>query len=532
MIKIILKKILLILTILSADEVNFTFDGWDRECYLYKPSCIPNEIPDDFEPIPLVFMLHGLGGVGEDNYNFSALAEDSCFMVAFPQGMYNQWNAGPGGHEIDDNSYFGALIDTIYSYYPLDTNRVYLTGHSAGGYMANHLNCTSNRFTAFGSSGGAIHGAYGQGNELHEICTNNDNDFNNPIIFTHGLVDDLIPDEWALFAIYHWINTNGCNANIYIDDWVMPALTEIGAEYPDWEFLDFFIPHVLSSGDTMAHSNVIHAYQWSNGCHSDNSVRAVLLPFEGHAWHDPVWGSPIYTPLFHWNFFRQFSKDKMGPALDSLLFLGDGAVNLDDNYVGSDIRVMAIDNYAVAQMTISFSGLVNVEGFDITIDFDSNSDNLLYMDTTIIFDSNIPSDNYETVQVSLRDFHDNEKVYDIDQLQDLDLYQQVGIINTLSNSSFEISPHTFHLNQNYPNPFNPLTTIEYFLPKKEFVSIIVYDILGNVVNNLVNENQNSGNQTVSWNAKNNFGDYMSAGMYIYTIQAGEFKAIKKMVLLK
>ena len=94
------------------------------------------------------------------------------------------------------------------------------------------------------------------------------------------------------------------------------------------------------------------------------------------------------------------------------------------------------------------------------------------------------------------------------------------------------SPSSFKLYSNYPNPFNPLTTIEYFLPKKEFVSITVYDILGNVVNNLVNENQNSGNQTVSWNAKNNFGDYMSAGMYVYTIQAGEFKATKKMVLLK
>ena len=146
--------------------------------------------------------------------------------------------------------------------------------------------------------------------------------------------------------------------------------------------------------------------------------------------------------------------------------------------MGTDIRIMAIDNYAVAQMTISFSGLVNVEGFDITIDFDSNSDNLLYIDTTIIFDSNIPSDNYETVQVSLRDFHDNEKVYDIDQLQDLDLYQQVGIINTLSNSSFEISPRTFHLNQNYPNPFNPTTEIGYSIPENTFVSITIYDVQG------------------------------------------------------
>ena len=533
MIKIILKKILFILTILSADEVNFTFDGWDRECYLYKPSCIPNQIPDDFEPIPLVFMLHGLGGVGEDNYNFSSLAEDSCFIVAaFPQGMYNQWNAGPGGHEIDDNSYFGALIDTIYTYYPLDTNRVYLTGHSAGGFMANHLNCTSNRFTAFGSSGGGIHDAYGQGNELHETCINNDNDFNNPIIFTHGLVDNLVPDEWALFAIYHWINTNGCNANIYIDDWVMSGMSEIGAEYSSSEWLDFFIPHVLSSGDTMAHSNVIHAYQWSNGCHSDNSVRAILLPYEGHAWHLPVWGSPIHTPLMHWNFFRQFSKDKMGPALDSLIILGDGAVNLDDNYVGTDIRIMAIDNYAVARMTISFSGLVNVEGFDITIDFDSNSDNLLYMDTTIIFDSNIPSDNYETVQVSLRDFHDNEKVYNIDQLQDLDLYQQVGIINTLSNNSFEMSPHAFHLNQNYPNPFNPTTEIGYSIPENTFVSITIYNVQGKSIQSLVNQNQGAGFHQINWNGKDEKGISMPAGMYFYTIQTEKFKDTKKMILLK
>ena len=61
--------------------------------------------------------------------------------------------------------------------------------------MANHLNCTSYRFTAFGSSGGGIHEAYGQGNELHEICTSTDNDFNNPIIFTHGIQDQVVPDE-------------------------------------------------------------------------------------------------------------------------------------------------------------------------------------------------------------------------------------------------------------------------------------------------------------------------------------------------
>ena len=95
-----------------------------------------------------------------------------------------------------------------------------------------------------------------------------------------------------------------------------------------------------------------------------------------------------------------------------------------------------------------------------------------------------------------------------------------------------LNPSIYNVSQNYPNPFNPFTKIEYFLPKNEFVSITVYDILGNVVNNLVNKHQNSGNHTATWNATNNFGDYMSAGMYVYTVQAGEFKVIKKMVLLK
>ena len=90
-----------------VDQINFSHDGWQREAYLFKPSCIPDDPDEDFEPLPLVFMIHGLGGEGEDNYSFSGLAEDSCFMVVFPSGIYNTWNTGPPGapfsHDIDDN---------------------------------------------------------------------------------------------------------------------------------------------------------------------------------------------------------------------------------------------------------------------------------------------------------------------------------------------------------------------------------------------------------------------------------------------
>ena len=95
-----------------------------------------------------------------------------------------------------------------------------------------------------------------------------------------------------------------------------------------------------------------------------------------------------------------------------------------------------------------------------------------------------------------------------------------------------LSPKSFKLNQNYPNPFNPFTTLRYDLPKDEFVSITIYDLLGNVINNLVNTNQSSGYRSVQWNATNNQGQPVAAGVYFYSIEAGEFRQTKKMILLK
>ena len=92
--------------------------------------------------------------------------------------------------------------------------------------------------------------------------------------------------------------------------------------------------------------------------------------------------------------------------------------------------------------------------------------------------------------------------------------------------------HSFTVDQNYPNPFNPITTLKYDLPEDSFVDIIVYDMLGNVVNNLINKNQNSGFKSVQWDATNSQGEAVSAGVYLYKIQAGDFSQTKKMILLK
>lgn len=84
----------------------------------------------------------------------------------------------------------------------------------------------------------------------------------------------------------------------------------------------------------------------------------------------------------------------------------------------------------------------------------------------------------------------------------------------------------------FPNPFNPVTEIGYELPNDIYVSLIIYDIIGNNIKSLVMSDQTAGYQSVRWNATNNLGAPVSAGMYIYMIQAGGFSQTRKILLLK
>ena len=93
-------------------------------------------------------------------------------------------------------------------------------------------------------------------------------------------------------------------------------------------------------------------------------------------------------------------------------------------------------------------------------------------------------------------------------------------------------PEVFALHQNYPNPFNPTTTINYDIPESQIVSIMIYDVMGREVRTLINEFQELGYKAIRWDATDNLGRSVSAGMYIYTIQAGDFRQVRKMVLLK
>lgn len=95
-----------------------------------------------------------------------------------------------------------------------------------------------------------------------------------------------------------------------------------------------------------------------------------------------------------------------------------------------------------------------------------------------------------------------------------------------------LQPLQFEVNQNYPNPFNPITIIDFAIPEESRVTIKVYNILGQVVNTLLDEVKSPGNYRVNFNGVNNKGEQLASGIYFYKIEAGDFREVKKMVLLR
>ena len=154
---------------------------------------------------------------------------------------------------------------------------------------------------------------------------------------------------------------------------------------------------------------------------------------------------------------------------------------------------------------------------NMTIDYCEVMDNYYYMNCSEMFGMMLGIDDIDEVNMKL----------DVTMS-----YYETGYVNIDSNLNDPQIPSLYSLYQNYPNPFNPTTTLQYDLPIDGLVNITIYDMLGNVINQLVNEVQNSGYKSIQWNAKNNKGQPVSAGVYLYRIEAGDFRQTKKMILLK
>jgi hypothetical protein len=96
----------------------------------------------------------------------------------------------------------------------------------------------------------------------------------------------------------------------------------------------------------------------------------------------------------------------------------------------------------------------------------------------------------------------------------------------------ERMPGTYGLYQNYPNPFNPETHIRYRLAQAQHLTLTIYNVMGQEVCRLVNQEQAAGEHVVTWNGLDDVGRPVSSGIYFYQLVCGEFHQVRKMLLLK
>ena len=107
------------------------------------------------------------------------------------------------------------------------------------------------------------------------------------------------------------------------------------------------------------------------------------------------------------------------------------------------------------------------------------------------------------------------------------VFSEVININPVMFSEEFITPKQLEIKQNYPNPFNPSTTIDYSLPYSDIVKINVYDINGNIVDEIINEYKNIGNHSITWAPTN-----ISSGLYFINISQNEFSEKLKLMYIK
>lgn len=271
-----MKRILLILffsiyyfTAGAQQLYSFVFDGIERTYRVHLPAGF-----DINQQYPLVINMHGLGSNSfeqEFYTEFDQVADTSGIVMAYPDGVNNQWNIYQDGG-VNDVGFISALIDTMHANYNIDFNRVYACGMSMGGFMSHRLGCQLNgRIAAIGSVAGLI--VYFNCNFTRKV----------PVIQIHGTADDVVPYDGVAYTIQYWTMNNYCPDSVV-------------TELPDIDTND---------------SSTVTLTSYSP-CFEDTEVLLYTINGGEHTWPGAsyiigVTNQDIHASTEIWNFFKKFT---------------------------------------------------------------------------------------------------------------------------------------------------------------------------------------------------------------------------------
>ena len=268
------------------------------------------------------------------------------------------------------------------------------------------------------------------------------------------------------------------------------------------------------------------------------------------------WGYYGYLWWLNDDFGTSYSAQGLGGQIIAVFPEYDLVIGAQSDIFGpSDINTHSnLLNNRIINVAEIFEGYVNEESLPTISSF-----SLIAQDTLVLLNwdpMNIEGFSYYLLERSLSEEFDAEIVSNYlsnNYFQDDDLEYDTEYFYRVAYVTDEISPYSdtlsvtleflndnngpkipehYVLYDNFPNPFNPVTTIKYNIPKKSHVKITIHDMMGNLVNVLVDEYQNKGSKSVQWDGRNTTGNTLSTGLYVYTIQSGDFRNTKKMLLIK
>jgi hypothetical protein len=235
------------------------------------------------------------------------------------------------------------------------------------------------------------------------------------------------------------------------------------------------------------------------------------------------------TAGFYESIIELYTNDENNANIEVELY-GLGLSPLREIYLFIDS--LDFGEVAVGDSAINYIPIMNIGNTELEID-DIITDAPFYVD---IDDGSLDPVEEVSVQVTfvpedIGEYSGIVTIYSNDSDEEEVTVQLSGTAVTLAVDEI-IIPKKFAVHQNHPNPFNPVTSIQYELPKDSFVNIRVYDLKGRLVNKLVSKEQTAGYKAIKWAGVDNKGRPVSAGIYLYEIQAGDFRQVRKMVLLK
>jgi len=286
---------------------------------------------------------------------------------------------------------------------------------------------------------------------------------------------------------------------------------------------------MLSVTNTGSDTLLIYNLYSPDSIFSANLSSFDLLP--GESQDIQVTFAPLQQNTYEGDLFI-ISND---PDTDTLVVLLTGVGFILAPKIFIDPMSLAFDTTAAGSTNLKLLTIYNTGNANLTISNISSTESVF---STNLTSYDIQPEDSQMVQVAFTPtepiiYSSNLFVISNDSEMDTLIVPVSGVGIMLTRIELDAQlPDILVLYPNYPNPFNPFTTLRYDLPENCHVNITIYDMLGRQIKTLINQTQDAGYRSVIWDATNDYGKPMSAGIYLYQIQAGEYMQTKKMVLLK